>query len=174
MGNLINIYANAAAQRAVRLSWIAVNIGYAQSELDDLVDEKEPETPPKLLNQLEALLGKIITAEAAIAKLVRTFERKGGDEILDEIQETSVRISREIHSLAFDYNGHSLQRAADAIYAMWDGDTWDEEDDVGRLLVMIGGEIIPAMEFLEGSFESSIHELTQRMNGEDPTPAPPA
>jgi hypothetical protein len=54
MGNLINIYANAAAQRAEKLSWIAVNIGYARSELDDLVDEKEPETPPELLSQLEA------------------------------------------------------------------------------------------------------------------------
>ena len=161
MGNLINIYANAAARRAVRLSWIAVNIGYARSELDDLVDEKAPETPPKLLNQLETLLGQIITTEAAIAKLVRTFERKGGAEILDEIQETSVRISQEIHSLAFHYNGHSLQRAANAIYAMWDGDTWDEEDDVGRLLVMIGGEIIPAMEFLETSFPNSAHELIE-------------
>ena len=159
MGNLINIYANAAAQRAEKLSWIAVNIGYARSELDDLVDEKEPETPPELLNQLEALLGQIITTEAAIAKLVRNFERKGGAEIFDEIQETSVRISREIHSLAFRYNGHSLQRAANAIYAMWDGDTWDEEDDVGRLLVMIGGEIIPAIEYLEISFANSTHEL---------------
>jgi hypothetical protein len=161
MGNLINIYAKAAAQRAVRLSWIAVNIGYARSELDDLVDEKAPETPPRLLNQLEAMLGQIITTEAAIAKLVRTFERKGGDKILDEIQETSVRISQEIHSLAFDYNAHSWQRAAGAIYAMWDGDTWDEEDDVGRLLVMIGGEIIPAMEFLETSFANSTHELIE-------------
>jgi hypothetical protein len=42
---------------------------------------------------------------------------------------------------------------------MWDGDTWDEEDDVGRLLVMIGGEIIPAMEFLETSFANSTHDL---------------
>lgn len=161
MGNLINIYANAAAQRAVRLSWIAVNIGYARSELDDLVDEKAPETPPKLLNQLEALLGKIVTTEAAIAKLIRTFERKGGDEILDEIQETSVHMSQEIHSLAFHYNGHSMQRAANAIYARMDGDTWDEEDDVGRLLVMIGGEIIPAMEFLETSFANSTHDLIE-------------
>ena len=166
MGNLINIYANAAAQRAEKLSWIAVNIGYARSELDDLVDEKEPETPPELLNQLEALLGQIITTEAAIAKLVRTFERKGGAEIFDEIQETSVRISREIHSLAFRYNGHSLQRAANAIYAMWDGDTWDEEDDVGRLLVMIGGEIIPAIEFLEISFANSTHELIEAHRAE--------
>ncbi len=50
MGNHINIYANAAAQRAEKLSWIAVNIGYARSELD----EKEPERPPKLSSQLEA------------------------------------------------------------------------------------------------------------------------
>ena len=160
MGNLINIYANAAAQRAVRLSWIAVNIGYARSELDDLVDEKAPETPPKLLKQLEALLGRIITKEAAIAKLVRTFERKGGAELFDEIQETSVGISKLIHKQVHEYNAHSWQRAADAIYARMDGDTWDE-DHVGMLLVMIGGEIIPAMEFLEGSFANSIHELIE-------------
>ena len=76
MGNLINIYANAAAQRAEKLSWIAVNIGYARSELDDLVDEKAPETPPKLLNQLEALLGQIITTEAAITDM--PADDKGG------------------------------------------------------------------------------------------------
>jgi hypothetical protein len=54
-----------------------------------------------------------------------------------------------------------MQRAANAIYAMWDGDTWDEEDDVGRLLVMIGGEIIPAMEFLETNFANTSHELNE-------------
>jgi hypothetical protein len=55
-----------------------------------------------------------------------------------------------------------------------DGDSWEDDDEVGTLLAMIGGEIIPMLEFLEASFESNIHELTQGMNEEDPAPAPPA
>ena len=158
MGNLINLFAKGAAQRAEKTSWIAVNIGYARSELGGLEDERYPEIPPKLFDQLEALLGQVITTEAGLAKLVRTFERKGKVEIFGEIQKITAHISELIHTRVHEYNAHTWQRAANAFYARMDGDSWDE-DEVGTLLVMIGGEVIPMMEFLQTSFEGIAEEI---------------
>lgn len=159
MGNLINLFANGAAQRAEKTSWIAVNIGYARSELDGLEDERYPEIPPKLFDQLEALLSQVITTEAGLAKLVRTFERKGKVEIFREIQKITTQISELIHARVHEYNAHTWQRAANAFYARMDGDSWDEDDEVGTLLAMIGGEVIPMLEFLQASFEGVAEEI---------------
>jgi hypothetical protein len=173
MGNLINLFAEGAARRAEKTSWIAVNIGYARSELDGLEDERYPGIPARLFDQLEALLAEVITTEAGLAKLVRTFERKGNIEIIGELQQITARISELIHTRVHEYNAHSWQRAANAFYARMDGDSWDEDDEVGTLLSMIGGEVIPMLEFLRASFEGLAGEIQKTAEARHEAPEQP-
>jgi hypothetical protein len=158
MGILINTLAEGAQMRAVSLSWVSINTGYARSELNSFGVGRSQSVAWLLIEELDGLLQEIQRAEMDLAEHVRTFERDSQIQSLEMIGKTLETVCEAIASWGIALRDR-LELVSSQPWAQSMADMAPGEQAALSLMGMLGIEVLPQLLSARISFEKLVPEL---------------